>query len=97
MEFKETSYHVKLSVGDCQSVPLVPRYWKTRGSRWMPFMFAPDALREYYIENWKKATTQNVRPCRGEEKDYLCGEVTIQTALSRMGAYLRKRRGLKDS
>jgi hypothetical protein len=90
LDTKKTKYFVRIPTG---TYSLYPVAWKTRGTKWRGFGGAgtPRTLVHYFL-NHTKVALDGLRPCRGQEDQFFCGEVTITRPITRMGVYLRKRR-----
>jgi pyridoxal/pyridoxine/pyridoxamine kinase len=83
-EYKETTYSIRTRA-DLLLTGFLS--WKTAGAAWKGSGFAPKWLLEY-MRDWRNVRINNLRYC----DDYICGEVTVRRPITRMGAYLRRRR-----
>lgn len=87
---KTITYLVRLRIIDGS---LLITEWKTKGRRWTKLDFdAPPGLLDL-VMNPRKLRVDNFRLTRGKSADFFCGEVTVRRKLSRMGVYLRRKRG----
>jgi hypothetical protein len=86
-ETKTIRYQLKFRNLD---LPFRPFKWKTKGSAWKPFGSAPKALKANFPGNL--INVRQLLSCREGNRMRFCADVDITTPLSRMGAYIRKRR-----
>lgn len=84
-EIKTIQYEVKV-LPDHDHLYVVK--WKTRGNPWHPWGKAPTALRDAVLS--EKFAINGFRRCRSGK--FFCGTITVSSKLTRMGAYLRRRR-----